>query len=264
MLFPTNGLLPDLIREKMEHILRECPNSIIAVKLSMDGIGAAHDEIRNTPGSFKKTMETYRLLGELLSRYPNFELGVNTVFFSGNQDSMDEIIDFVRGLDNIKTHTISLVRGDLSCSEFKEVDIEKYLKAISRLEENLKDRTSPVYRFRGAGLKAAQDILQRRLIHRTAGEQRRLIPCYAGRLNLVLTEKGEVYPCEILSGSFGNVRDFDYDIKKVIESKAAKELLRCIGEGRCFCTHECYFMTNILFNPRLYPKLLGEYLSLKT
>ncbi len=264
MLFPTNGLLPELIRERMEQILGECPNSVIAVKLSIDGIGAAHDEIRNTPGSFEKTMETYRLLGKLLSRYPNFELGVNTVFFSGNQDSMDEIIDFVRGLDNIKTHTISLVRGDLSCQEFKEVDIEKYLKAISRLEENLKDGTSPVYRFHGAGLKAAQDILQRRLIHRTANEQRRLIPCYAGRLNLVLTEQGEVYPCEILTGSFGNVRDFDYDIEKVIESEEAKEVLRCIREGRCFCTHECYFMTNILFNPRLYPELFKEYLSLKT
>ena len=30
----------------------------------------------------------------------------------------------------------------------------------------------------------------------------------------------------------------------------------------CYCTHECYFMTNILFNPRLYPALAREYIQL--
>jgi len=33
--------------------------------------------------------------------------------------------------------------------------------------------------------------------------------------------------------------------------------------SRCHCTHECYFMTNILFNPRLYPSLMKEYLLLR-
>ena len=55
-------------------------------------------------------MITYNLLEKLLE-IPNFELGVNTVFCSENQDSMDRTIDFVSGLKNIKTHTISLMRS---------------------------------------------------------------------------------------------------------------------------------------------------------
>ena len=102
-------------------------------------------------------------------------------------------------LEGIKTHTISLVRGNLSESTFKEVDYRKYRHAIERLENNLKTRVSSIYRFRGARIKAAQDILQRRLINRTMLEQKRLIPCYAGRLNLVISETGDVYPCEILT-----------------------------------------------------------------
>jgi MoaA/NifB/PqqE/SkfB family radical SAM enzyme len=262
MLFPTNGLLPEVIRERTEQIVRECNRSVVAVKLSLDGIGQQHDLLRNTPGSFGKTMRTYELLGDLIERYPNFELGVNTVFCAENQDAMDGVIDFVRGMRNIKTHTISLIRGDLADEGFKNVDFAKYLHAIGRLEDDLRKSSSRVYRFRGAKIKAAQDILQRRLIHRTSEERKRLIPCYAGRLNLVLTECGDVYPCEILPRSFGNVKDYGYDLMKVVRSARAGEIIGSILNNECYCTHECYFMTNILFNPGLYPSLFREYLRI--
>lgn len=263
MLLPTNGMLPELIRDKTEQILRDCQRSVVAVKLSVDGLGHAHDALRNTRGSFDMTMKTYHMLEGLISRYPNFELGVNTVFCSANQDAMDGIIDFVSGLTNIKTHTISLIRGDLSDESFKNVRYEKYCRAIERLEDNLKDKTSGIYRFKGARIKAAQDILQRRLIHRTVQEKKRLIPCYAGRLNLVLLENGDVYPCEILAKSFGNVKDHGYDVGRLLCSGKAKEVNNSIRSNQCYCTHECYFMTNILFNPKLYPMLFREYLQLR-
>ena len=98
---------------------------MIAVKLSINGLNEAHDKLRSTPHSFDKTMETYSLLEELLEKYPNFELGVNTVFCSENQDSMDRIIDFVSGLKNIKTHTISLIRGSLADESYKKIDYKK-------------------------------------------------------------------------------------------------------------------------------------------
>ncbi|MEJ2684907.1 MAG: radical SAM protein [Candidatus Sulfobium sp.] len=263
MLFPTNGLLPHVIRERTEMILKNSPRSVVVVKLSLDGIGRSHDQIRETPGSFDKTMATYRLLAELVDEYPNFELGVNTVFCSGNQDAMIPIIDFVKSLDHIKTHTISLVRGNLANEELKKVDFGKYLGATERLERNLKTGKSATYRFRGAGVKAAQDILQRRLIHRTMQEKKNLLPCYAGKLNIVLSESGEVFPCEILEKSFGNVRDNDYNLGRVIRSGKAEKIRQFIRGGGCYCTHECYFMTNILFNPGTYPSLLKEYLQLR-
>ncbi len=263
MLYPTNGLLPQLIHDSMAQILRQCSDSIVVVKLSLDGVGAAHDALRGTKGGFDKLMQTYDLLAGLLQGQPNFELGINTVFCSGNQDRMDEIIDFVQGLEHVRTHTISLARGDLADASHKAVDHAKYERAVGRLAANLRNRRAPSYAFRGARLKAAQDILQRRLIHRTLMEQRRLIPCYAGRLNLVLSETGEVYPCETRSESFGNVRAHGYDFGSVVRTAAARATLGSIGRGECHCTHECYFITNILFNPRCYPALAQEWLRLR-
>jgi radical SAM protein with 4Fe4S-binding SPASM domain len=234
---------------------------VIAVKLSLDGMEEMHDALRKRKGSFEKVMATYYALEGLIEKYPHFELGINTVFCAENQDCMNQIIDFVAGLENIKTHTISLIRGNPSHEQSKNVDIDKYHNAIERLEENLKKGISPTYRFRGARIKAAQDILQRRLIHQTTTEKRRLIPCYAGRLNLVLAETGEVYPCELLTNSLGNIRDYSYNMTDILRSEKAKRVIHSIMHNECYCTHECYFMTNILFNPSLYPDLAREYLQ---
>ncbi len=260
MLYPTNGLLPELIYQRMARILRECENSVVVVKISLDGVGTAHDALRRTPGGYDKAMQTYHRLAGLLEVHPNFELGINTVFCSENQDQMDEIIEFVQGLEHVRTHTISLVRGDLADAGYKAVDQAKYQRAIAKLAANLHSRAAPIYRFRGGRLKAAQDIVQRRLIHRTLLEQRRLVPCHAGKLNLVLTEDGEVFPCELLAESLGNVRDYDYDIRKIPRTEKAGAILRDIRDQRCYCTHECYMMTNILFSPSMYPALAREYL----
>ncbi len=261
MLYPTNGLMPELIRQRTEQILQRCPKSVITVKLSIDGLYEDHDRLRDTPGSFDKTMETYQDLRTLLDAYPNFELGVNTVFLSKNQDHMDAIIDFVDAMHGVRVHTISLARGDLLDAAYKDVDLLKYRKAAARLEAMCAEGRT--YRFRGARLKAAQDVLQRRLIHDTMETQRRLIECYAGRANLVLTETGELFPCEIRSDSFGNVRDHNYDINAVCRTRRARRTLKSIANKECYCSHECNFMTNILLNAALYPKLLREYRHVK-
>ncbi len=264
MLYPTNGLMPDVIRERTERILRRCKDSVIAVKLSIDDLYDKHDALRDTPHSFRKTIKTYELLAPLVDKYPNFELGVNTVFCSQNQNNMPEIIDYVRGMKHITTHTISLVRGNLRHEDYKQVDLDKYRQATQYLAHNTQQRHDNIYRFKGAKLKAAQDILQRQLILRTARSQSRQVPCYAGVMNLVLSESGDVYPCEIRSDSFGNIRDFDYRMDRVLKTSRALEILDSIKAGQCHCTHECNFMTNILFNPKLYPSLLREYLQIKS
>ena len=261
ILLPTNGLMPDVIREKVGMILESCPDSMIVVKLSLEGMEGINDSIRGE-GSFKKTLETYSALGELLDEYPNFELGINTVFCSRNQESMDELIELVNGLEKIKTHTVSLIRGNVTDEGLKDIDMEKYYETVDKMAVNLRDKTSSHYRFRGAKLKAAQDILQRRLIYETYTLNRRMVPCHAGRLNLVVSETGDVYPCELLDKKLGNIREIGYNMKKLLRSRQAEKIIRSIRKDKCFCTHECYFMTNILFSPRTYPALLKEYLRL--
>ena len=256
---------PDLIRDQTERIAAYCRSSIVVVKLSLDGVGTDHDTLRNTRGNFERTMQTYAHLRGLLDVYPNFELGFNTVLTAENEDKVEDIIDFVGDLDTRITHTISMVRGNLMDNGYKQVDPENYRRAADKLATRLGERSAGIHRFRGGRLKAAQDVLQRRFIHQTLTGQDRSMPCYAGKLNLVLSESGEVYPCEILPQSLGNVRDHDYDIMEVARTRQAAKLLHSISPDNTHCrtcTHECNHITNILFNPAMYPALMKEYLRL--
>ncbi len=263
--YPTNGLLPEVIKEKTEEILKHCSKSVVVVKLSLDGLGEAHDNLRKMPGNFERLMQTYEALGGLLEKYSNFEIGINTVFCSENQSRMNGsngIIEFVHGLKKIRTHTISMVRGELKAENYKKTDLRQYGKVIRTLEKNLKKPNARVYRIKGGRFKAVHDNLQRRLIYQTMLRKQRLIPCYAGRLNLVLTETGDVYPCELSHQKIGNVRDFGYNVRKILQSARAKKVIEAIEAEECYCTHECYFTTNILFNPKMYPRLARQYLQL--
>ena len=262
ILLPTNGLLTGRIREQTEDILRSCPESSVVVKLSLDGTREVHDSLRGVPGAFDRTLKTYHALRPLLHRYRNFELGVNTVFCAANQDDVEEVIDLVGELDDVGTHTVSLIRGEVPDPSLKEGDRELYRRAGEKLRSGVQRKPSCRYRFRGGGLKVAQDILQRRLIYETEKQGKRLIPCYAGRLTLVLDEKGDVYPCEILDEPMGNVRESDYDLGAILRGERGRQAAASIAAGKCHCTHECYFMMNIFFNPRLYPALFREYARL--
>ncbi len=264
ILLPTNGLLLDTIYQTVEAVLRSCPESSVVVKLSLDGPEPVHDELRGVPGSFQRALKTCAALGKLVEKYDNFELGINTVFCQANQDLVDGVIDMVQTLPYVKTHTVSLIRGEVFREDLKHIDLGKYKKTIIRLESDLKKRLAAVYGFRGARLKAAQDILQRRSIYEAALHNQRSTPCYAGKLNLVLTETGDLFPCEDFSEKmkFGNVREVDYDLKQLLESDKGRKIRQFIDNMECCCTHECYFMTNILFNPGYYPALLKEYLQL--
>lgn len=264
MFFPTNGLLPERIAGMSEEIAKTCPETAITVKISLDAIGDLHDEMRGTKGCFAKLCKTYEALAPLIDKYPNFDLGINTVYTEKNQTMMDEVIDFVRKWPKVTTHTISLTRGDLKNPEWKNVDLAGYRRAVDRLEKEVVEGKHPIYRFWGGRIKAGQDILQRQVIHKTAEEGKWQIPCYAGKLNVTVTHDGLLYPCEVFTDDFKlwDMRKQGYDIREALRSPRAKEVTDRIKAG-CFCTHECYTMTNLLFNPKKGATILKNALRIK-
>ena len=262
VLLSTNGLDPQRTAAATTGLLEAAPRSTIVVKLSLDGPSELHDRLRGVPGAHARVLESLRLLHELSTREPRLEVGINTVLCAANQGTTAEVFAEVSRLDGVDTHTLSLVRGTIPDPTLGAVDPAHYLAAAEALARALQQGSQPRYRFLGARLKAAQDVLQRRIIAETLQRQGRVIPCHAGRLNLVLDERGELYPCEDFALHMGNVRDNDFDVRATVRSPQARSVLAAIARGDCWCTHECYMMTNILFNLQHYPALLAEYLRL--
>ena len=85
--------------------------------------------------------------------------------------------------------------------------------------------------------------------------------CQAGTLTAILSEEGEVRPCEILDVSFGNVRDHDYNLQKVWKTFQAKQHRKTIKKEKCFCTFETCVRTTMVFQPQWLGKTLKTFLQ---
>jgi hypothetical protein len=65
----------------------------------------------------------------------------------------------------------------------------------------------------------------------------------------------------MLKEKMGNVKDFEYNLRKLWFSELADKVRRSILSKKCFCTYECAMTSNILFNPRYYLKILSGLLA---
>jgi MoaA/NifB/PqqE/SkfB family radical SAM enzyme len=238
---PTNCLSGDIIVSRVREIL-ESFKGTLKIGLSLDGIGQDHDRIRGVGGNFDKFLETYRKLSRLKEKYPKLRLRICTTVLNLNIDKIIDLIDYIKNnLPMINSYGLELLRGDYDQSKVSGASIDKISRVFKTIEENEdKDNfnekvINPIYR------KILLDILS---------QKKQVIPCRISAFLPVVDPVGNVYPCENRP-KIGNLRDFNYDLVKIWQSKEAKKARKSVREKECYCVHSCYQNPNI-------------YLSLKT
>ena len=171
---------------------------------------------------------------------------------------------FRKNLD-VDTVLPLLTRGSPKESIAKFFDVKLYEEYADLIEEDMKSGSLSGYdTFPFADFINAKRIVRHRLIAEIAKTNTYQIPCYAGSLGSCMFANGDIYPCELLiDRKLGNVRESDYDFKKIWYGKKADDARAFIRDTKCFCTYECFLTVNILFNPRMMPKILKEWGSLK-
>jgi MoaA/NifB/PqqE/SkfB family radical SAM enzyme len=261
---PTNGFTTTKVVEVMEKVLENFPDMDTAIDISIDGIGEDHDNIRGVPGLFDKAVWTYKELEKLTKKFPNFNLNVAVTVSKFNEDKLLELYDYLKKELKVKTINQLLTRGSPRVAEAGDVDMKKYDKFCSLLERDTRLSELPGYGgYPFSDLVNSMKNIRQKIISDIVTEKRRKIPCYAGKLSCVMFSKGDVYPCELLSESIGNIRDFDYDFKALWRCETAGKIRRMIDSNGCYCTYECFLTHAILFNLKMYPEILREWTHIK-
>jgi MoaA/NifB/PqqE/SkfB family radical SAM enzyme len=251
-------LLYQQIPDRVRDIARRCPDSQLIVNLSLDGVGARHDEIRNVPGNFERTMACYRGLREIADsgEAPNLTLGLHTVISVFNLHELDEIYALAQELapDSYVTE-IAEERVELDTVGTgitpSPVDYERVIDALSeRLRERL--RASG---FRGISrVTQALRLVYYDLVKRIMREQRQVIPCYAGWISAHIMPDGEVWECSVMGTSMGSLRDgpdgsADFDLRRIWTSARAREVRRAVKTRGCYCPVANISYTNMMCDP---------------
>jgi hypothetical protein len=83
-------------------------------------------------------------------------------------------------------------------------------------------------------------------------QNRQVIPCYAGISNAHMTPYGDIWPCCTLGyeKSMGNLRNFDYDFKKLWKNEEAGHVRKYIFAKNCACPLANQAYSNILMHPK--------------
>lgn len=244
---PTNGILSKKIEKDTSAILEICEKTNIVVNLSLDGVGERHDEIRGYKGNFEKAMDTYERLHALKNEFKNLTVGVHSVISVFNINDLEEIYDFVK--NNLKPDSyiteIAEERVELgTIGSGVTPNGEEYEKTINFVEEKIRDDFSSGGRF--PKVVQAFRLNYYELVKRVLKERRQVIPCYAGWASGHVAANGDVWFCCIKADTIGNLRDVNYDFKRVWFSEKANEIRESIKKGECYCPMANVSYTNML------------------
>jgi radical SAM protein with 4Fe4S-binding SPASM domain len=247
---PTNGIMTGKIISAAEELLSWSSDTIINISISLSGLGSDRDLLMGVDGSFDKTVETFHALKKLKLRFSRLIVGVIVTHTSSNQRQLEKIYDFAKNELEADNIALSLVRNAPSPQE-EMVDITLYKFLAHKISSDQFRGRFPFWRIFLSRRNLVYDY-----VARSYEGKKCILPCYSGKLRLVISPEGEVYPCETLMlregqrFKLGNIRTHDCDIKKVYNSEKGKEVRKYIEESNCFCRHECDLFTNIAFNPR--------------
>lgn len=251
----TNGYRTQKVLNMASKTCEENPGLNVTIDLSVDGLGADHDSIRDLSGLFDRVVDTHNKLDHLKRVYDNLATCVDITVSSYNQEKLAQTYEFIR--DDMKPDIINaiLVRGEPRDEKAQNVDVKYYRKLIDQMEKDIRGGKIKGYKFLRRVLNA-KDILLRNIAADVYEKKQFVLPCYAGKLMAVIYPEGDVYPCELLDSKMGGLREYDCDFRKLWTSEKADSVRKLIGVSECFCTHQCFLSSNILFNPLLYPTLI--------
>lgn len=248
---PTNGIMYNTIPNKVEEIIENCAKTQIIVNLSIDGLGEKHDYIRNVKDNFKKALKTYEALHAF--DYPNFNLGIHTVISKYNVNDISQIYDYFqeKNPDSYITEIAEeRVELDTIGSEITP-SIEDYTKAIDLLISKVKQE-----QYSGISkITQAFRLEYYNHVKKVLRKKQQIIPCYAGFASAQIAPDGEVWTCCIKANSVGNLREVDYDFKRVWFNSNAYKQRESIKNRECYCLLANAHYTNMLCDFRTLIKV---------
>ena len=255
---PTNGLLPTKMESVVSHLLERCPDLVIDLNFSLDGLANTHDAIRGVPNNFVKTLATIRLADQKWDAVRRVRRNIVSCVTTENYRELVDLGQKMMRDSNPDGHYFEIVRGNPMDPALKRIPREE-LSALHRqlmwFHEQYSDKLfahlSPSVRAF-----ARAYYLGNIRLHFDLHEQNHYtdkawpMPCTAGQTTFVIDHDGHFRSCELRS-KLGDLKDYDYDLTAAMQSAAMKKEVADIPGAKCWCTHSCFIHGSTKFSPKV-------------
>jgi MoaA/NifB/PqqE/SkfB family radical SAM enzyme len=234
---PSNFAYGDTMVATLEPLLRRNPTVLFDLQMSIDGIGAAHDDSRRVKNLYNKALQSGRAVALLRARHANLRLKASILFLDRNQGEVADIASTLRR--ELPFDRVQLAYPNVLLTSEKVADpAEKArLSAFRAAAGSMLAVPGRRADFYTAGMRAVQGLYHEQLAQAVSGERNTGSYCEAGRRIVVINERGDVFPCEPRWDVIGNLRESGYDMRRILDGDAlARFRNKHLGPGRCNCT----------------------------
>jgi MoaA/NifB/PqqE/SkfB family radical SAM enzyme len=202
----TTGLTPARAIPMLTKIVKFCAEKdlLISIRVSLDGIGDVHAQVRNVKQAFDKAGKTIEAMQALAKETPNFQFGIASTIFATNMADAENILAWARtkGLDVV----FNMLRFTDAMLHNKSLE-----ETIGfRAKEEAFMRQFFLDRVQEESVLSGQAFMYLHYADMIANGYHRTMPCPFQSQGLLLNPNGDLHYCEN-SEKIGNVLDDSAD-----------------------------------------------------
>jgi len=198
----TTGLTPHRAIPMLTRIVEFCAKNgiLISIRVSLDGIGDVHNQVRDVKRGFEKASQTIEAMQALSKQHDNFQFGIASTIFATNMEDAENILAWARtkGLDvvfNMLRFTDAMLHNKqleekIGFGEREEQFMRKFF--LDRVQEE--------------SVLSGQAFMYLHYADMIANGYKRTMPCPFQSQGLLLNPNGDLHYCEN-SEKLGNVLD---------------------------------------------------------
>ena len=198
----TTGLTPHRAIPMFTRIVEFCASKDlpISIRVSLDGIGDIHNQVRNVKSGFDKALKTIDAMQRLAATHANFQFGIAATIFQTNLEDAKNILAWARA------HRLDIVFNMLRFTDnmLGNRDLEDDIGFKEKEEEFM--RQFFLERVQEESVLSGQAFMYLHYADMIANGYKRTMPCPFRTQGLLLNPEGTLFYCEN-SKPLGNVLD---------------------------------------------------------
>ena len=245
----TTGLTPHRAIPMLTKIVELCQERgvIFSTRVSIDGVGEMHNQVRQVKRGFDKANETIRAMKELQKRH-NFNFGISTTIFHTNLNDAENILAWA------KKENLDIVFNMVRFTEPMLGNAELAGTCAPVGEEEERMRQFFLDRVRMDSVLDGQNYVYMHYADMIANGYHRLAPCPFQTQGIMLNPDGGLFFCEN-SEVIGNV--LDQDAEQLYFSAASQAHRDFVRDEKCpTCLSPCQMNVAAIKQVAPYAKFL--------
>ena len=237
---PSNGYYTRKTVDAIRGVLEDKTLKQFVIELSLDGMPDFHDTFRVAPNSFKKSMETYDALIEVMDEDPRLQIHSISTATEQNMDEIRLLTTYLYDrCPRMTHHNLAIIRGDRKDPTLQGPALQQYKDLYEYVRRLWSDRETD-------RVGSIVEPMLQSVKMRVAETHQQVVPCRAGTLSGVVYANGDVGTCE-QRDIIGSLRKNTFT--EIWSSHLANEARKSIKCKECFCTNEIFMWPSIVFQP---------------